>query len=276
MSVDRAEHPHITRERYGPWAIVAGASEGIGAAFSRRLAATGIDLVLIARREAPLVALADDISAQYGVETRALSLDLSTVAVEQMLFDATSDLEVGLVVYNAGGDDNGDLQFLDVDPDVWAAMVRRNCLVPMLSAHHYGAHMVERGRGGVLLVSSGAAWAGASRLAPYGATKAFDLVLGEALWAEWREHGVDVLSLVVNATDTPPIRRLMEAHGTELDHLDDPDDVARQGLEHLDDGPTWDVGSADGGGPSPVGALSRRDAVLLYSAGTEGMFGSGG
>jgi short-subunit dehydrogenase len=179
-----------------------------------------------------------------------------------------------LVVYNAGGDDNGDVHFLDVDPDVWAALLRRNCLVPMLAAHHYGSRMVERGRGGVLLVSSGAAWAGGARLVPYGATKAFDLVLGEGLWAEWRERGVDVLSLVVNATDTPAIRRLMEARGTEVDHLDDPDDVARQGLEHLHDGPTWDVGSVDGGGPSPVGGLSRRDAVMLYSAGTEGMFGA--
>jgi short-subunit dehydrogenase len=264
----------ITRERYGPWAIVAGASHGIGAAFSRRLAAGGIDVVLIARREQPLIDLADEIEKEHGVATRVLTLDLGEVAAEQRLFDATADLEIGLVVYNAGGDDNGDIHFLEVEPDVWEAMLRRNCNVPMLAAHHYGSRMVERKRGGLILVSSGAAWAGGGRLAPYGATKAFDLVLGEALWAEWREHEVDVLSLVVNATDTPPIRRLMEAHGTELDHLDDPDDVARQGLEHLADGPTWDVGSADGGGPSPVGGLSRRDAVLLYTAGTESMFGS--
>jgi short-subunit dehydrogenase len=266
---------HITRERYGPWAIVAGASEGIGAAFSRRLAEHGLDVVLVARREAPLVALADEIRETYGVATRALSLDLSVVGAEQALFEATRDLEIGLLVYNAGGDDNGDVHFLDVDPAVWAALLRRNCLVPMLAAHHYGWRMVERGRGGVLLVSSGAAWAGGARLVPYGATKAFDLILGEGLWAEWRDRGVDVLSLVVNATDTPAIRKLMAAHGTEVDHLDDPDDVACQGLEHLVDGPTWDVGSADGGGPSPVGGLSRRDAVLLYSAGTEAMFGSG-
>jgi short-subunit dehydrogenase len=274
MSAPRADLAHVTRERYGPWAIVAGASEGIGAAFSRRLAERGLDVVLVARREAPLVDLADEIRATYGVATRALSLDLSAVGAERTLFEATQDLDVGLLVYNAGGDDNGDVEFLDVAPDVWSAMVRRNCLVPMLAAHHYGARMVERGRGGVLLVSSGAAWAGGARLVPYGATKAFDLVLGEGLWAEWRELGVDVLSLVVNATDTPAIRRLMEAHGTQLDHLDDPDDVACQGLGHLDDGPTWDMGS--GGGASPVGTLSRRDAVLLYSAGTEGMFGADG
>ncbi len=271
MSAPTVDLAHITRERYGPWAIVAGASEGIGAAFSRRLAERGLDLVLLARKEAPLLALADEIEATYGVATRAQSFDLSVVGAEQALFDATADLDVGMVVYNAGGDDNGGVGFLDVDPDVWAAMVRRNCLLPMHCAHHYGARMVERGRGGLLLVSSGAAWAGGARLAPYGATKAFDLVLGEALWAEWGKHGVDVLSLVVNATDTPAIRRLMAAHGKELGELDDPDDVACQGLAHLVDGPTWDVAS---GGANPVGALSRRDAVLLYSAGTEGMFGA--
>jgi short-subunit dehydrogenase len=226
-----------------------------------------------ARREAPLVDLAEDIEKRYDVATRVLSLDLGQVGAEQRLFEATADLEIGLVVYNAGGDEHGDTYFLDVEVDVWEAMLRRNCNVPMLAAHHFGSRMVERKRGGVILVSSGAAWAGGARLAPYGATKAFDLVLGEALWAEWREHGVDVLSLVVGATDTPALQRLLAAHDTTVDHLDDPDDVARQGLENLANGPTWAMGSPEGGGPSPVGGMSRREAVLLYSAGTEGMFG---
>ena len=230
--------------------------------------------MLIARREAPLVELAEEIRNQHGVATRVLSLDLSVVDAHLTLFEQTADLEVGLVVYNAGGDDHGDEYFLDVDADVWSGLIRRNCVVPMFVAHHYGTSMIHRKRGGVLLVSSGAAWAGGARLAPYGATKAFGLVLGESLWAEWREHGVDVLSLVVGATDTPPLQRLLEAHEVEVDHLDDPDDVARQGLEHLADGPTWAMGSPDGGGPSPVGGLPRRDAVLLYSAGTDAMFGS--
>jgi uncharacterized protein len=232
--------------------------------------------VLIARRESALADLASDLAARHGVETRVLPLDLGAVGAERRLFEATADLEVGLLVYNAGGDEHGDVHFLDVDAEILASMVRRNCMVPMLAAHHYGSRMIERRRGGLVLVSSGAAWAGGARLAPYGATKAFDLVLGESLWAEWRDHGVDVLSLVVGATDTPPLRRLMEAHDTHVEHLDDPDDVARQGLERLADGPTWAMGAADGAGPSPVGSLDRRDAVLLFSAGTEAMFGPRG
>jgi len=152
-------------------------------------------------------------------------------------------------------------------------MVRRNCVVPMLAAHHFGTGMLARGRGGVLLVTSGAAWAGGARLATYGATKAFDLVLAEALWAEWRDHGVDALSLVVGSTATPALLRLLEERGTSIEHLADPEDVARAGLEHLGDGPTWSMGMPDGAGASPLGGLARRDAVLAMSAGGDATFG---
>ena len=170
----------ITPERYGPWAIVAGASEGIGAAFSHRLAAQGINVVLLARREGPLAALDGELHDRYDVETMVVPLDLSVPGAEGALFDATAALEVGLLVYNAGADEHG-AYFLDVDPEEWAAMVRRNCVVPMLAAHHYGGRMATRGAGGVLLVTSGAAWAGGARLATYGATKAFDLAAGRVV-----------------------------------------------------------------------------------------------
>jgi len=264
--------PMSTADRYGPWAIVAGASEGIGASFSRRLAAQGINLVLVARRADPLNALAHELRDQYGVETRAIALDLSVPGAEAELFNATAALEVGLLICNAGADEHA-AWFLDVAADEWAAMIRRNCVVPMVAAHHYGAAMVGRGRGGVLLVTSGAAWVGGARLATYGATKAFDLVLGEALWAEWHDRGVDVLSLVVGATDTPALRRLLEQQGVTLDGLADPDDVAANGLEHLADGPTWSIGMPDGGGPSPFDGLRRRDAALAMSAGADMTFG---
>jgi uncharacterized protein len=262
----------ITPERYGPWAIVAGASEGIGAAFSRRLAEQGINLVLVARREGPLDELGRELRAEHGVETRVTPLDLSVPDAELALVDATDDLEVGLLVYNAGADEHGAF-FLDVAREEWTAMVRRNCVVPMVAAHHFGTQMVDRGRGGLLLVTSGAAWAGGARLAPYAATKAFDLVLGESLWAEWRDRGVDVLSLVVGATSTPALLRLLDEKGTTVEQLDDPDDVARQGLEHLADGPTWSMGVADGGGPSLLDGMRRRDAALAMSAGTDMIMG---
>jgi uncharacterized protein len=259
--------------RYGPWAVVAGASEGIGAAFCRRLAAQGVHLVLVARREGPLAALDAELRDAFGIETRVVALDLSTTGAEQALFEATAGLDVGMLIYNAGADENGAF-FLDVAPKVWAAMVHRNCVVPLLATHHYTAAMVERGRGGVILVTSGAAWAGGSRLATYGGTKAFDLVFGEGLWAELGPRGVDVLSLVVTATDTPAFRKLLEEKGRELfDGVADPDDVAREGLEHLGEGPTWSMGVPDGAGPSLMGSLPRRDAVEAMSLGSEMVMG---
>jgi short-subunit dehydrogenase len=253
-------------KRYGPWAVVAGASEGIGAAFCRRLAAHGINLVLVARREDPLVSLAVELRERFQIDTRVVPLDLSRSESEKAVFTATQGLDVGLLIYNAGADENAQF-FLDVAPEAWAAMVERNCTVPLKTTHHYASAMAIRGHGGIVLVTSGAAWAGGARIATYAATKAFDLVLGESLWAELRDQGVDVLSLVVSSTDTPALRRLLEQQGTTLDNLAAPDDVAKEGLEHLGAGPTWAVGMPDGGGPSLMGSLSRRDAVEAMTAG---------
>jgi short-subunit dehydrogenase len=127
--------------------------------------------------------------------------------------------------------------------------------------------MVARGRGAVVLVTSGAAWAGGATLAAYGATKAFDLILAESLWAEWRTRGVDVLGLVLGKTDTPSMRRAFDADGKAYGELADPHEVAAEALDHLADGPTWIYGSQTPTGGSPFGALSRRDAVLAMSRG---------
>jgi len=254
------------RDRYGPWAIVAGASEGTGAAFSRQIAAHGVNVVLVARRIGPLTTLADQIRRESSVETRVVSLDLSEVDADRELATATDGLDVGLLIYNAGADEYG-MKFLDVEVERWAGMVHRNCVVPLRLCHHYARPMVDRGRGGILLVTSGAAWAGGDRLVTYGATKAFDLVFGEGLWAELSPKGVDVLSFVLGQTDTPAFRALVDKYGTTIGEAADADDVARDGLEHLAHGPTRMTAALGGGDASPFGAMSRRDAVQLMSAG---------
>src|SRR5689334_2958912 len=173
--------------RYGPWGLVAGASDGTGAAFAEELAARGVNVVLVARRRPLLEALA----ARLDVETRVVELDLSRDDAARTLAEATEDLDVGLFVYNAGAD-SGNATFLAQDVEDLLALTRRNCDTVLECSHRFGARLVGRGRGALVLVSSGAAWVGGSHVAAYGATKAFDLVLAEALWAEWREHGVDV------------------------------------------------------------------------------------
>ena len=148
------------------------------------------------------------------------------------------------------------------------ALVRRNCDSVIEAAYRFGSPMVKRGRGAMVLVTSGAAWAGGVTLAAYGATKAFDLILAEGLWAEWRTSGVHVLGLVLSATDTPSLHRVLEGHTGSYGELADPDDVARVALDHLGDGPTWIYGSDEPTGGSPFGSLRRRDAVLAMSQGS--------
>jgi short-subunit dehydrogenase len=241
--------------RYGPWAVVAGASEGVGASVARLIGAFGVNVVLVARRPTPL----EEVAATVPTETRLLALDLSGPDATRQLAEATSDLEVGLLVYNAGADPNSST-FLDLPVDSWQQMVARNCATVVGATHHFAQPMAARGRGGIVLVTSGAAWAGGSHLAVYGASKAFDLVLAEGLWAELGPAGVDVLAMVLGPTDTPAFRRVL--NGRDFAGMADPDDVAREMLDHLGDGPTF---PPEG---SPLGGLPRRQAVELMTQGS--------
>jgi uncharacterized protein len=247
-------------ETYGPWAVVAGASDGTGLAFAEELAARGVNVVLVARRRE----LLEEVAASLSMDARVVVLDLSEEGAADQLAAATHDLDIGLVIYNAGADPHS-TPFLDQPFADLQALVRRNCSTVLETAHHFGARLVSRGCGGLVLVTSAAAWVGGATVGAYGATKAFDLILGEALWAEWRPAGVDVLALVLGATDTPALRRTLDAHGGDLGPLADPADVAREALDHLADGPTWSYGFPDPEGPSPFGPLPRRQAVELLS-----------
>jgi short-subunit dehydrogenase len=241
--------------RYGPWALVAGASEGVGSAVARRVGERGVNVVLVSRRQHVL----DEVARTIATETRAVALDLSDAGADAALAEATADLDVGLLIYNAGADPHTSA-FLDQPVEAWQAMVRRNCNTVLATVHRFASAMVTRGRGGIVLVTSGAAWGGGAYLATYGATKAFDLVLGEALWAELRPHGVDVLSMVLGPTDTPAFRRVLNGRG--FDGMADPDDVAREMLDNLAAGPTH---PPDG---SPFGAMPRREVVELMTQGS--------
>jgi uncharacterized protein len=253
--------------KYGPWAIIAGGSDGVGAAFARGVAARGVNVVLVARRPAVLEAFANELREEHAVEVSTVVLDLSAPGAMSDLALATAEFDVGLFLYNAGADDYS-AGFLDKTLDNHLALIHRNCDSVLEAAYRFGGPMVERGRGGLVLVTSGAAWAGGATLATYGATKAFDLILAEGLWAEWHGKGVDVLGLVLGATDTPSLRRLLEAKGGgSYGELADPTVIAQEVLEHLGDGPTWSFGMPDPMGGSPFGALPRRDAVLAMSQG---------
>ncbi len=257
-------------EKYGEWAIVAGASEGVGSAFAEEVARRGVSVVLLARRQHVLDEIAKGIRlASPGVEVRVIAVDLARPDAAALVIGATADLQVGLLMYNAGADANYKA-FLDSPVDTALGMIQRNCVVPTELCHHYGAAMVARERGGIVVVSSGAAFAGAPNMVAYGATKAFDMVFAEALWAELHSRGVDVLSLVLGETDTPALRRLRAQRG-QTDNPEAPlpgvttvDEVVTDALDHLPLGPSWMVGEQlRDGAKLLTGGMSRNDLVAV-------------
>lgn len=259
--------PDEFKRRYGPWALVAGASEGTGASFARRLAEKGLNLILVARREGPLEDLARELREAHGTECVTASIDLAREDAAAQLLAAAGNREVGLLILNAGADLNGAM-FLDNAIANWDQLAMRNVMTVMRALHAFGAPMRARRRGGLMVVGSGACYGGLPGIGVYAATKAFDLVLCEALWAELEPHGVDVLSYVIGRTDTPAHRELMEARGmTVPDGLADPDDVARLGLERLPFGPVCNWGEADDEAVmSATSAAQRRERVRTIAA----------
>lgn len=254
--------------RYGPWGLVAGASEGVGSAFARALAERGVNVVLLARRKAVLDEVAAGIRADTGVETRTLAVDLSRPDAMASVAAATAGLEVGFVLYCAGADPNFE-PFLAHPIETALGMVQRNCVVPLQICHHFAGRMVERGRGAIVLLGSGAGFAGAPNMVVYGASKAFDMVMAEALWAELHPRGVDVLGLILGETDTPALRRLRrrlgrsESADTPIPSAATVDEVVREAFENLSNGPTCLVGERLRAAAKFLGGLSRNEAVQL-------------
>jgi hypothetical protein len=186
--------------QYGPWALVTGASAGIGKAIAHELAARGLSIVAVARRQHLLDGLKDELRKQYGVHVHALALDLTEPAAVENIDRATEDKVIGLVVPAAGMALAG--EFTATAPERNAALAQLNMIVPMQMVHLFAGKMVKRGRGGVLLVSSLFAYQGIPYVAHYAATKAYLLALGEALHVELSQHGIDVSVLSPGLTDT--------------------------------------------------------------------------
>ena len=221
------------KEKYGPWAVVAGASEGLGAAFATAIAQRGFNLVLIARRADVLSSLAAELTKAYGVEVSCHTLDLADTAKTQAEL-ATIQYEIGLLVYNAAYapinyfEDLSEQQLLNI-ADV-------NVRAPLLLTKHFSKNMLSRGKGGIVLMSSLSGAQGSPKIATYAATKSFNTVLAQGLWSEMRNQGVDVIASCAGAIRTPGYIKSegeKEAPGTL-----DASEVANETLDALGKGPT--------------------------------------
>jgi len=254
-------------ERYGPYALVAGASEGLGAAFAAAIARRGVNLVLLARREKELVETAARVRRSHGVEVIPVVADLADIdAVAKRV--AALDVELGLLVYDAAYAPIG--PFADATAEQLAQAAAVNVRAPLLLTKAVSAPMIARGRGGVILMSSLAGSQGSPNIATYAATKAFNTVLAEGLWSELKPRGVDVLACVAGAILTPGYQQAegsKSAPGTLA-----PETVAEQALNALGHGPVVIPGGVNKLGRFVLTRLlSRRAAIGIMSQNTGGL-----
>ena len=260
--------------RYGPWALVAGAAVGLGAEWARQLAARGLAVLLIDRDAAPLEKTAQAITAATGSQTRTLVLDLARADVADVVSAAVTDLDLGLVVYNAAV---GTVSpFLSLSRGNIQAMIDVNCRAPMMIVHALAPALVSRGRGGIVVMSSMSGNFGSSQLAAYAATKAFDLVFADALWAELGEKGVDVLAVQPGSTRTPGWQ---SSQPPELQgpgpHVMEPDQVVAEALAALGKEPVLIPGEQNRQGAALLASLPRRQAIEFVSGITRSLLPTG-
>jgi short-subunit dehydrogenase len=256
-------------ERYGPWALVGGASAGLGEAFARLLAARGLHLVLLARRADALDRLAGELRAAHGVEVRTEAVDLARADLAEVVGRAAAGAEIGLLVYNAAASAIG--PFLERPLDEHLRVVDVNVRAPLLLAHLLGAEMARRGRGGIVLMTSLAASQGNPLLASYAASKAFDLVLAEGLWAELRGRGVDVLACRAGATRTPGYAASRPRRSVPLM---EPEEVVRQALAALGRRPSVVTGALNRVAAFAFARLlPRRVSIGIMERATRRLYG---
>jgi short-subunit dehydrogenase len=225
------------KERYGPWALIVGGSEGIGDHLARQLGAAGINSILVARKPAALAETSRNIRHASGVEVRTLQLDIRRDDMLDRIREVTDGLEVGLLIHNVGGG-QGFGPFVDCTLEEVMSAVMTNPVAITKLVHHFGKPMAKRGRGGILMLGSLAGNAGCYFLATYSAAKAFNQILMEALWAEFQPRGVDVLAYPIGAAATPSRARSGTVDAEEMP-VARPEDVARQALAELSRGPVY-------------------------------------
>ena len=246
-------------ERYGPWALICGAAEGIGAAFARELADRGVGLLLVdvnaERLDETAAALRD------RIEVDTLVADLSQKEGLDAIVDAVGSRDLGLLIYNAGISYVGPFRAQSLESSL--AQLDINVRAPTVLVHRLLPGLLARGRGGIILLSSQSAMRGAPLVATYAATKAWALVLGESLWEELRHDGVDVLAVLPGSTRTPGWLSSRPQSSLGTSNVMVPEDVALEALDTLGEQPSLIIGQANRDSEAFIASMDRRDAVAM-------------
>jgi hypothetical protein len=187
--------------RYGSWGMVAGAAEGLGEAYCNTLAEKGMNLVLVDHQKASMENLSSTLQKSYHIKTKNLYLDLANREASGEMLNAIEGLDCRLLIYNAAYSKVN--SFLDQPEDTLERYLDVNCRTLLLSVYGFAGRLINRSTGGIILMSSLAGLWGTNLVAPYSATKAFTLNLAEALYHEFKPHGIDIMACIAGATATP-------------------------------------------------------------------------
>ena len=255
--------PNEFLDRYGPVALVTGASSGIGYAFAKELAERGFDLVLVARRADRMEELAKRLETAHGTNSRIVEADLSEPDAPAQVVAATEGVDIGLVVSNAGFNIKG--AFEAKNASAMAKMLMVNCNAPMQLAHGFIPRLKARGKGGIVFTASVEGLIGCPYSTAYSASKALVISLGEGLWGELQPEGIDVLTLCPGATES----EATAGYGKELpalQNLQPARDVARLTLDNIANGPSFVPHEHYKAMFDQILALPRREALASMAS----------
>jgi short-subunit dehydrogenase len=261
------------QSKYGPWALVTGAAQGLGAEFARQIAARGINLVIIDMLTDELVQVGKEIRNGTGREIITIATDLSEPQFIDIIRENTDGLDIGLLVNNAAFGPVG--LFLDKNQDDKLRMVAVNVQATLILVHEFASKMVARKSGGIILLSSASALQGSAYVANYAATKAYNLILAEGLWEELREQGVDVLGFMPGITRTPAFEQSNpKLERIKLAPIMEAGPTVTEALEALGKGPSYIAGRRNRLNMFLSGKLlPRKSAVKLVGKQMRDLYG---
>lgn len=260
------------KEKYGSLALIAGASEGIGAAYAHYLASQGIDLVLIARKKEQLEQFGAALTSQYGVHTTCLQEDLSSLEASNRISEAAKDLDINILIYNAGNSyiDKFENKAISVHQEI----AFTNMITPLNLIHHFAPRMLQQGKGAIILMASLAGFQGTPFIATYAATKAFDRILAESLWYEWKDRGLDVMACCAGATATPNFLNTKPGKQNFFaPKVQQPEEVVAECFQRLGTTPSFITGRANKLASFFMQrVMSRKKAVTVMGDTTKEMY----
>ncbi|MBB3046904.1 hypothetical protein FHR99_001140 [Litorivivens lipolytica] len=251
--------------QYGPWALIAGAAQGIGRAWAAGLGAQGLNLVLIDRNRELLDQACLELERETGASCHPIVADLGSAESLGTIVEGVGAREIGMLVYNAALADVGPFFKADLGLDYELTKAQVNMLSPLVLVHHFAQPMLARKRGGIVLMSSGSGLQGAPFYSHYAATKAYNIVLAESLWHEFKPYNVDVMACIAGMTLSPGVASAVERGEGQHSIYQTPEEVVAEGLQALGSEPSHICGVHNRDNQAALNGLPRGQAVAAIA-----------